>query len=167
MNMVYETDLAVFKTSAIHGTGGFARCDIPHGTRIIEYVGERITKDESEKRCVADNAYIFTLTDEHDLDGNIPENPARFINHSCAPNCEAEDDGGRIWIVTLRDIRAGEELSFNYGYDLEDYREHPCLCGVTECVGFIVAEELFDRVREEQQAQSGSTVCNTASTTVP
>lgn len=152
MSTVYKTDLAVFKTSAIHGTGGFARCDIAAGTRIIEYVGERITKGESARRCLAENAYIFTLTDEHDLDGNVPENPARFINHSCAPNCEAEDDGGRIWIVALRDVRAGEELSFNYGYDLEEYRENPCLCGVPECVGFIVAEEFAGQVRRQQES---------------
>jgi SET domain-containing protein len=150
MSMVYETERAVFKTSAIHGTGGFARCDIPPGTRVIEYVGERITKDESARRCLAENAYIFTLTDEHDLDGNVPHNPARFINHSCAPNCEAEDDDGRIWIVTLRDIRAGEELSFNYGYDKENYQDNPCLCGVPDCVGFIVAEEFVEQVRRQR-----------------
>ena len=154
MSMVYKTDLAVFKTSAIHGTGGFARRDIAAGTRIIEYVGERITKGESARRCLAENAYIFTLTDEHDLDGNVPENPARFINHTCAPNCEAQDDGGRIWIVALRDVRAGEELSFNYGYDLEEYLENPCLCGVPDCVGFIVAEEFAEQVRKQQEPGS-------------
>lgn len=135
--------------SPIHGSGGFARRPIPKGTRLIEYLGERISKSESLRRCIADNHYIFTLTDELDLDGDVPWNPARFINHSCGPNCEAEHDAGRIWILALRDIAAGEELSFNYGYDLEDYRDHPCRCGALNCVGFIVAEEFFDHVRKQ------------------
>jgi len=138
-----------FHRSRIHGTGGFARRDIPAGTRLIEYVGEKITKAESLRRCEANNEYIFTLDDECDLDGNVTWNPARFINHSCAPNCEAEWDENRIWIAALRDIPAGEELSFNYGYDLEDYREHPCRCGAPECVGYIVAEEFFEHVRRQ------------------
>lgn len=135
------------RRSPIHGTGGFARRAIPAGTRFIEYVGEKISKSESLQRCSANNEYIFTLTEELDLDGNVAGNPARFINHSCAPNCEAEQDGERILIFALRDIAAGEELSFNYGYDLEDYREHPCQCGAPNCVGFIVAEELFEHVK--------------------
>jgi uncharacterized protein len=147
MNNANETELATFRTSDIHGTGGFARCDIRAGTRIIEYVGERITTAESEKQCEADNAYIFTLTDTHDLNGNVPWNPARFINHSCEPNCEAEQEGERVWIVAAKDIRAGEELTFNYGYSLDEYWEHPCRCGVAGCVGFIVAEEYFDQVK--------------------
>ena len=142
-----ETELASFRNSMIHGTGGYARRDIALGTRIIEYVGEKITKAESLRRCEQDNQYVFVLDDEFDLDGNVPWNPARFLNHSCAPNCEAELDGGQVWIVALRDIKAGEELTYNYNYDLEDYREHPCHCGAPGCVGYIVAEEFFEHVR--------------------
>jgi hypothetical protein len=149
--VVCETEWISFRRSRIHGTGGFARRAIPAGTRLIEYVGERISKAESLRRCEANNEYIFTIDDEYDLDGHVPGNPARFINHSCAPNCEAEWDENRIWIVALRDIAAGEELSFNYGYDLEDYREHPCRCGVPECVGYIVAEEFFDHIRRQRE----------------
>jgi len=137
------------RCSAIHGTGGFARKAISAGARLIEYVGEKITKAESQKRCEAENGYIFTLDDEHDLDGNVSRNPARFINHSCAPNCEAELDDGRIWIIALRDIQAGEELSFNYGYDLQDYHEQLCRCGAEACVGYIVAEEFFEHVARQ------------------
>jgi len=139
-----------FRGSAIDRLGGFARTDIPAGAQIIEYIGERITKDESLRRCEANNEYIFTLNDELDLDGNVPWNPARLLNHSCAPNCEAELDEDRIWIVALRDIKAGEELTFNYGYDLENYREHPCRCGAVECVGYIVAEEFLEHVRKQR-----------------
>ncbi len=150
------TNLAIFKPSPVHGTGGFARINVPAGTRILEYLGEMITKTESRRRCEQNNPYIFALDDAHDLDGDVPWNPARFLNHSCAPNCEAELDSGRIWISALRDIQAGEELTFNYGYDLDDYREHPCRCGAAGCVGYIVAEEFFEHVRR-QRALSAST----------
>jgi SET domain-containing protein len=76
-------------------------------------------------------------------------NPARWLNHSCAPNCEADLDAGRIWIVALRDLTPGEELTFKYGYDLTDYRDFPCRCGAPACVGFIVVEEYFPLVRVE------------------
>jgi uncharacterized protein len=148
---VAETETVVFRGSAIHGVGGYAKTDIPSGTYIIEYVGEIIGKAESALRCEQNNEYIFTLDDERDLDGNVERNPARFINHSCAPNCEAEQDGDRIWIVALRDIRAGEELTFNYNYDLEDYKDHPCRCGTAACVGYIVAEDFFEHVRRQRQ----------------
>jgi SET domain-containing protein len=146
-DLVALTDWLLFRSSAIHGIGAFARTAIPAQTRLIEYVGEIISKAESLKRCEADNQYIFTLDEERDLDGNVPSNPARFINHSCEPNCEAELADGRIFIVSLRDIVAGEEITFNYGYDLEDYRRYPCKCGSPRCVGYIVAEEFFDHVR--------------------
>jgi SET domain-containing protein len=146
-NIIEQTDRILFKLSPIHRIGGFARVDIPAGVQVIEYVGEKITKSESLRRCEANNEYIFDLDEERDLDGNVSWNPARYLNHSCEPNCEAEQDEGRIWIVSLRDIRAGEELTFNYGYDLEDYREHPCRCGTRKCVGYIVAEDFFESIR--------------------
>ncbi len=147
--IVCDTELIVFRRSNIHGTGGYARQDLAAGTRIIEYVGEKITKSEAAIRCEAQNGFIFTLDDEWDLDGSMEWNPARLINHSCAPNCEAEIADGRITIVALRGITAGEELTFNYGYDLENYREQPCCCRAQECTGFIVAEEHFEHVRQQ------------------
>jgi SET domain-containing protein len=147
-----ETDWIRFKPSPIHGQGGNARRDIPSGTRVIEYVGDRISKAESLKRCEAENPYIFCLDEATDLDGNVEWNPARLLNHSCDPNCEAEIDGGRIWIFARRDIQAGEEITFNYGYDLENYREYPCACGTAGCVGYIVSEEFFEHVRKQGRA---------------
>jgi len=141
------TEWVVVQPSNIHGTGCFARKDIAAGAKIIEYVGEKITKAEAVRQCELDNEYIFDLDEEHDLNGNVPWNPARFINHSCEPNCEAEEDEGRIWIIALRDIPAGEELTYNYGYDLEDFRDFPCCCGSNTCAGYMVAEEYFDTVR--------------------
>lgn len=146
---IAETEWLVFKESRIHGIGGFAKSNIPSGTRLIEYIGERIDKQESLRRCEANNEYIFALNDWEDLDGNVDWNPARFINHSCAPNCEVLLERGRIWIVTRRDINQGEEVTFNYGYDLVDYREYPCRCGAEQCVGYIVAEELWAEIRDK------------------
>ncbi len=138
------------KPSRIHGTGVFARVAIPAETRIIEYVGERISKDESSRRRQDGNFFVFIVTDEFDLDGAVDWNPARFINHSCSPNCEANMEDEQIWISSLRDIPAGEELSFNYGYDLQDYEDHLCRCGAPNCLGFMVAEEHFEDVRRKE-----------------
>ena len=134
-------------SSGIHGRGGFARCAIPMATTVVEYVGERIDKAESARRCEDGNPYIFTINDDWDLDGDVPGNPARFLNHSCDPNCEAQQEEDRIWIVALRDIAPGEELTFNYGYDLEEWQDHPCECGAPNCLGYIVAPEHHDQVR--------------------
>ena len=120
------------------------------GERIVNYGGERISKAESLRRCEAGNPYIFALDDCWDLDGNRPDNPARFFNHSCRPNCQAQLDDGEIWIVALRDLRPGEELSFDYGYSLEEYRGHPCRCGAPGCCGYIVAEQFRETVAQQE-----------------
>lgn len=145
-----QSDLFEVRPSSIHGTGVFARVPIARGTTVIEYVGERLSKEESWRRRQANNFFIFTVTEEFDIDGAVEWNPARFINHSCAPNCEAQEGDERIWIVAVRDIAPGEELSFNYGYDLQDYEEHPCCCGTPQCLGFMVAEEHFEDVRRRE-----------------
>ena len=146
----FQTDLLVLKDSPIHGLGAFAKTAIRQGTRILEYVGERISKRESLCRCEQNNEYIFALNDEQDLDGNVAWNPARFLNHSCASNCEAELQDDHIWIIARRDIQPGEEVTFNYGYDLADYRDYPCHCGSPNCVGYIVAEEFFGHIRPRE-----------------
>ena len=142
-----ENTLIEFRNSSIHGTGGFALVDIPADTRLVEYLGRRVDKQESQRQCELENPYIFCINDEFDLDGNVDWNPARLLNHSCSPNAEAQAEGECIWIVAVRDIRAGEEITFNYNYDLQDYKEHPCVCGAPNCVGYIVAEEFFEDVR--------------------
>lgn len=147
-----ESTHLIFRTSAIHGTGAYARHDLPKGTRVIEYLGRKITKQETIELCQQGNVYVFSLDDEYDLDGDVPWNPARFVNHSCAPNCEAEEADGRMWVVALRDIRAGEEVTYDYGYDLEDYRDYPCRCGAPDCCGYIVAEAYRDSLRTRREA---------------
>lgn len=146
--------------SPVHGRGMVATSDIPEGETIIEYVGELVDKDESNRRGeeLAEEAkltggaavYLFVVNDELDIDGNLEHNTARLINHSCNPNCEAQiDDDERIWIVSIKDIPRGTELTFNYGFDLEDYKEHPCRCGAKRCVGFIAGEEYWDELKKK------------------
>jgi SET domain-containing protein len=135
------------RQSTIDGHGLFACQAIPAGTRISQYVGERIDKAESLRHCEAGNHFIFSLDDHWDIDGSVPENLARFANHSCSPNCESIVEGSEVWIVALRDIHPGEEITYNYGYDLDEYRDYACRCGSNDCVGYIVAQEFFEHVR--------------------
>ena len=146
-----QSELYETRTSRIHGTGVFARANIAAETRVIEYLGERVSKAESLRRRQAGNFFVFIVTDEFDIDGVVDWNPARFINHSCAPNCEARQEDEHIWIIALRDIPAGEELTFNYGYDLQDHEDHPCACGAANCIGYMVAQEHFDDVRQKER----------------
>lgn len=144
--------------SEIHGRGVYATTFIPRETRIIEYVGELIDKKESDRRGRSQHekslktgdaaVYIFTLSKNYDLDGNVPWNTARLINHSCAPNCEAWIEGRKIFIHALRDIHPGEELTFDYGFDVDCYEDHPCRCGKPECVGYIVSREQWPDLRK-------------------
>jgi SET domain-containing protein len=149
--------LYVIRQSSIHSRGVFAARDIRKGERVIEYLGEKITKAESERRASVQldessragegAVYIFTLNKRHDLDGNVEWNPARLINHSCNPNCEADVIRGRIWILAKRAIKEGEELSYDYGFDLDSWQDHPCLCGEEKCAGYIVARRHWPKLR--------------------
>lgn len=148
----------VVRSSSIHSRGVFAKRDIPKETEIIEYIGEKISKTESERRAQARLArakktgvaavYIFNLNKKQDLDGSSPKNTARLLNHSCDPNCEAVQHRGRIWISAKRDIKEGDELTFNYGFDLENWEEHECRCGSKNCIGFILGEEYWPELKK-------------------
>lgn len=130
--------------SHIAGQGLFAGQDIKQGTKIIRYIGQKITQAESHRRLAAGNVYIFGLNERYALDGDIPKNTARFINHSCVPNCHTEQFGNTIWIVAIRDIPAGEELTYNYGYEVNDEPAEPCHCGTKQCCGFILGPQYRD-----------------------
>ena len=123
--------------SRIAGQGLFTLQDIKKDTRIIRYVGERISKAESTKRIAEGNVYIFTFSGQYDIDGNVLSNTARYINHSCDPNCITELTRRSIWVIALRDIQVGEELTFNYRYD---DKKHRCHCGASNCCGYILDE---------------------------
>ena len=83
-----------------------------------------------------------------DLDGRTADNPARYMNHSCDGNCEAINYDGEIWMVARCDISEGEELVFDYGYDMEHFLDHPCNCGAKNCIGYIVREDQRRKVRK-------------------
>ncbi len=148
----------VVKKSKIHGSGVFAACRISEGERILEYLGEKIGKEESNRRGLiyeemsrksgGGAVYIFELDDEYDIDGNFEYNDAKYINHACRTNCEAVNEDGSIWIYATRDIEEGEELLYNYGYAFEHCLDHPCRCGFPECVGYIVAVEDRKKLRK-------------------
>jgi SET domain-containing protein len=121
--------------SPIAGYGLFAGQDIRKGVEILQYTGEKISKAESARRVLAGNAYIFELTDKWDIDGTSLSNIARYINHSCAPNCEVQKTSRTLWIVARRTIKKGEELTYNYGYDRKEVR---CHCGAKNCCGYIL-----------------------------
>jgi len=149
----------IVRKSRIHNRGGFARKDILEGTRVIEYVGPRLTKSQSDTRADElieanekdgnkGSVYIFELNKRTDIDGSVSWNTAKWINHSCDPNCETDIIRGRIWIIALKDIKKGEEITYDYGYDIEDFDDHPCKCGSKKCVGFIVAEEDWPKLKQ-------------------
>ncbi len=130
----------------------FALAAIPKGTRIIEYKGERISHEEADERynelhANSPHTMLFTVNDEIVIDATRRGNSARWINHSCAPNCEIADDKDRIFIEAGRFIRPGEELSYDYNLQLGEphtavaKHEHACFCGARRCRGTMLGEE--------------------------
>ncbi len=159
MPIKFPLNLIVHK-SPIHSKGIFAKSDIAKGARIIEYVGEKITNKEAGRRFDASQAvhnsdesngavYVFELNKQYSIDGNVSYNTARHINHSCDPNAKTDVIRGKIWIIAIRDIYAGEEITYNYGYDFsDDYKTQPCRCGSDKCAGFILHRKLWPLLKD-------------------
>ena len=159
-----DTQLFEVRNSEIHGQGLYASDFIPKDTWILQYTGELVDKDESDRRAneLLDKAkgdggarvYMFILNDQWDIDGNQPSNVARLMNHSCAPNVEAQTwQEKEIWFISMRDIEKGEELVFNYGFDTENWEDHPCRCGAERCVGYIVDETMWPQLKRKIAAR--------------
>ncbi|MBI2795255.1 MAG: SET domain-containing protein-lysine N-methyltransferase [Gemmatimonadetes bacterium] len=140
------------RPSGIEGLGAFATERIAPGVRLIEYAGERLTPAAAEARYPdaegeRHHTCLFAIDDEVVIDAAVNGNEARFINHSCAPNCDAVIDAGRIWIETIHDIEPGEELAYDYAYVLTERhtpaakRRYPCHCGAATCRGTILARK--------------------------
>jgi hypothetical protein len=138
------------RSSPIQGRGAFATRRIRKGTRLIEYVGERISHAEADRRYDDDgmkrhHTFLFTLNNRTVIDAGVDGNEARFINHSCSPNCEAVIDSGHIYIESIKTIPAGTELVYDYQYerapdaDESDEARYPCRCGSPDCRGTILA----------------------------
>ncbi len=140
------------RRSPIHGLGVFALRRIPKHTRLIEYKGERITHQKADERYAkahenSPHTMLFEVNDEIVIDATKKGNSARWINHSCAPNCEVEDEKDRIFIRTRREIRLGEELTYDYNLQLGEphtpaaEKAHACFCGARRCRGTMLGEE--------------------------
>jgi uncharacterized protein len=140
------------RNSPIHGRGVFALKRIPKGTRIIEYKGMLITDKEADRRYSRIQAHsphtmLFSVDDGLVIDATRKGNSARWINHSCAPNCEIEEEHHRVFIESRRDISAGEELTYDYNLQIGEKhtktakREHACFCGSRRCRGTMLGEE--------------------------
>lgn len=140
------------RDSAVHGRGVVALTPIAKGKKIIEYTGERIGWDEADRRPPSDpddpnHTFFFSLSDGATvIDAAVGGNDARWINHSCKPNCEAiETDDGRVFIYARRDLEPGEELNYDYGLILEERitkklrKAYECRCGAKKCRGTMLA----------------------------
>jgi len=138
------------RKSDIQGTGAFALRNIKKGTRIIEYLGQRISWRTADKRyddtqMRRHHTFLFTIDDKTCIDGAVNGNEAAYLNHSCDGNCEAINDRKRIFIDARKNIKAGEELLYDYQYERtdehteEDERFYACRCGSPKCRGSILA----------------------------
>jgi uncharacterized protein len=150
------------RQSPIHGRGVFARRDLKKGEKVMEYKGQIIDWAEALRRHPHDpsqphHTFYFHLDDEHVIDGRVQGNDARWINHSCAPNCEAEQDGKRVFIHTLKKIAEGEELFYDYGLVLDEpytkqlKKDFACYCGSQQCRGTLLAPK--DKPRKAKPAK--------------
>jgi len=142
------------KKSNIHGIGIVASQNIKKGTKVIQYLGDKVSKKEGDKRSTdriknylhkknEGSVYVFELNSRYDIDGSPLYNKARYINHSCDPNCEVEIIKNEIWINAIKRIKKGEELSYDYGYafDSDDFADHICKCGSKKCIGYIISQD--------------------------
>ena len=149
-------ELYKIKKSHIDTKGLYAAKNIKSGKLVIKYKGKLITKKETDTNPKFDNdkaIYLFNLNNRYDLDGDFKYNDARLINHSCNPNCEVEGKGLKLWITAIRDIKKGEELSYDYGFGYdEDYKQFVCKCGAKNCVGYIVREGSRWRIKKARSA---------------
>jgi len=144
------------KKSNIDNKGLYASKNIKDKQIVIHYKGKLVTKKEVEKNPKFDNdkaIYLFNLNNRYDLDGDFEYNAARLINHSCDPNCEVNGKGLKLWIFAIRDIKKGEELSYDYGFGYdEDYKQFVCKCGAKNCVGYIVREGSRWRIKKARSS---------------
>ena len=156
------------RRSGVHGKGVFALQDIAEGETVIEYVGEVITWDEAQDRHPHDpndpnHTFYFHVDEDRVIDALNGGNSSRWINHSCDPNCIADEEDGRIFIKALRHIHAGEELNYDYGLIIDERytpklkAEYPCWCGADQCRGTLLAPKrrpATPKIPPQRQAQA-------------
>jgi hypothetical protein len=150
------------RRSDVHGNGVFALQDLAEGETLIEYKGEVINWKEALRRHPHDPAqpnhtFYFHIDDGRVIDGNVKGNDARWINHSCEPNCEADETDGRVYIKALRNIAAGEELNYDYGLIIDEpyteklLSEFPCWCGSEQCRGTLLTPKDEDEEKKKKK----------------
>jgi uncharacterized protein len=153
------------RRSGVHGKGVFAVLPLAEGETLIEYGGEVITWKEALRRHPHDptdpnHTFYFHIDDKHVIDGKQGGNSSRWINHSCKPNCEADEEGGRVFIKALRNIEPGEELFYDYGliidakYTKKLLAEYPCWCGAKKCRGTLLAPK--DKDGKDKKAKKAN-----------
>jgi SET domain-containing protein len=164
-----RSELVEVRNSKIHGRGVYAIQSIKQGTRIMEYVGERITHAEADRRFWdkgEDDGHTFLFVVNHKtvIDGSHNGNDARYINHRCEPNCETVTEDQRIFIEAVRDIRKGDELGYDYQLTwssddtAEDLALYNCRCGTRACRGTMLdklsveAQRALDRAKRKRVA---------------
>ncbi|MSQ57022.1 MAG: SET domain-containing protein [Limnohabitans sp.] len=140
------------RSSGVHGKGVFALQDIAKGETLIEYVGEIITWKEALRRHPhnpkdPNHTFYFHIDDKYVIDAFYGGNASRWINHACDPNCEADEEDGRVYIKAIRKIKEGEELSYDYGLIIDEKytpklkAQYPCWCGAKNCRGALLASK--------------------------
>jgi hypothetical protein len=155
-----DAPLYVVRRSRIHGSGVYAAREIPKGTRIVEYLGERISHAQADSRYEEKgqddgHTFLFVVSSKVVIDAGVDGNDARFINHSCDPNCETVIEGGRVFIEALRDIKPGEELGYEYGLtwestdDPDELATYACRCGAAKCRGSMLDPVPLDKKRKK------------------
>jgi len=138
------------RRSGVHGKGVFTLTPFAKGERIVEYTGQLITWKQAEKRHPHDpsdpnHTFYFHIDDGRVIDGKFGRNAAKWINHSCQPNCETDEEDGRVWILAKRAIAPGEELNYDYGLILDGRhtakvkKQFECRCGSRKCRGTMLA----------------------------
>ena len=138
------------RRSGVHGKGVFALVNIPKGEVIIEYKGEIISWQQAQDRhphnpLEPNHTFYFHINEDHVIDGGVQGNSSRWINHSCNPNCEADEIGEHVFIKAIKNIKAGDELNYEYGLIIDErytpklMAEYPCWCGSKKCRGTLLA----------------------------
>jgi SET domain-containing protein len=152
------------RRSSVHGLGAFAVGTIGKGARLVEYVGERVSHKEADRRYETKDAsdahtFLFIVDSRTVIDAGVGGNDARFFNHSCDPNCESVIERGHVYLETIRPVTPGEELTYDYQIQRED--DDPpdvdevfaCRCGAAKCRGTMLWPPERPKARKPRAAQ--------------
>jgi len=161
---IESSPLIESRNSAIHGTGVYAVAPIKKGARIIEYIGERISHAEADRRYEKKgtddgHTFLFIASNRTVIDATDGGNDARFINHSCNPNCETVIEQNRVFIEAIRSIKPGDELGYDYQLtwdstdEPEDLALYACRCGAKGCRGTMLDREPMDKKKADERKQ--------------